>query len=53
MGLQRRLPTSNARARALPAFLIRYNTLRPHKTLGGTPPSKRLAERINPAAAHT
>ena len=45
-------PTSTARARALPAFLTRYNTTRPHKALGGIPPSKRLAERINPAAAY-
>lgn len=46
-------PTSAARRRALPAFLTRYNTIRPHKALGGIPPSKRLAERINPAAAYT
>ena len=46
-------PTSAARRRALPAFLTRYNTTRPHKALGGKPPAQRLAERINPAAAYT
>jgi transposase InsO family protein len=45
-------PTSAARRRALPAFLTRYNTTRPHKALGGIPPSKRLAERTNAAAAY-
>jgi len=45
-------PTSAARRRALPAFLTRYNTTRPHKALGGIPPTKRLAERINAAAAY-
>jgi transposase InsO family protein len=46
-------PTSHARRRALPAFLTRYNTTRPHKALGGIPPSQRLAERTNPAAAYS
>ncbi len=46
-------PTSAARRRTLPAFLSRYNTTRPHKALGGIPPSERLAERINAAAAYT
>ncbi len=46
-------PTSAARRRALPVFLTRYNTSRPHKALGGIPPSQRLAERINPAAAYS
>lgn len=46
-------PTSAARSRALPAFLDRYNNHRPHKALGGIPPAKRLAERINPAAANS
>ena len=46
-------PTSTARARALPAFLTRYNTLRPHKALDGIPPTQRLAERTNPAAAYS
>jgi transposase InsO family protein len=45
-------PTSTARRRALPAFLTRYNNTRPHKTLGGIPPAKRLAERTNPTAAY-
>jgi len=45
-------PTSRARARALPAFLNRYNQHRPHKALGGIPPAKRLGERINPTAAY-
>jgi transposase InsO family protein len=44
-------PTSAARRRALPAFLTRYNTTRPHKALGGIPPTKRLTERTNPTAA--
>src|SRR3954469_4221998 len=46
-------PTSAARRRALPVFLTRYNTSRPHKALGGIPPSQRLAERLNAAAANT
>jgi transposase InsO family protein len=46
-------PTSAHRRRALPAFINRYNTIRPHKALGGIPPSQRLAERINAAAAYT
>jgi transposase InsO family protein len=46
-------PTSTARRRALPAFLTRYNTTRPHTALGGIPPTKRLAERINAAAAYS
>jgi transposase InsO family protein len=46
-------PTSAARTRALPAFLTRYNTSRPHKALGGITPTKRLAERTNPAAAYS
>jgi transposase InsO family protein len=46
-------PSSAARTRALPAFLTRYNQQRPHGALGGIPPAKRLAERINPAAAYT
>ena len=46
-------PTSAARTRALPAFLTRYNTKRPHKALGGITPTQRLTERTNPAAAYT
>jgi transposase InsO family protein len=45
-------PTSAARTRALPAFLTRYNTKRPHKALGGITPTQRLTERTNPAAAY-
>lgn len=46
-------PTSAARRRALPAFLARYNTTRPHKSLGGIPPAQRLADRNNPATAYS
>jgi transposase InsO family protein len=46
-------PTSAARRRALPAFLTRYNTTRPHKALAGIPPAQRLAERTNATAAYT
>ena len=45
-------PTSAARTRALGAFLTRYNHHRPHKSLGGIPPAKRLAERLNAPAAY-
>ncbi len=44
-------PTSAARTRVLPGYLDWYNTTRPHKSLGGLPPAKRLAERINAAAS--
>ena len=46
-------PTSTARTRALAGFLSRYNNHRPHKALGGIPPAKRLAERLNAPAAYT
>jgi transposase InsO family protein len=46
-------PTSSARTRALPAFIDRYNTRRPHKALNGSPPIQRLTERLNAAAAYT
>ena len=46
-------PTSAARTRTLAVFLTRYNTIRPHKALGGIPPATRLAERTNPAAAYS
>ena len=46
-------PTSAARTRALPAFLTRYNTSRPHKALGGLTPANRLAERTKAPAADT
>lgn len=45
-------PTSAARTRALTAFLTRYNHHRPHKALGGSPPAKRLTERLNAPAAY-
>jgi len=44
-------PTSRSRTKALPAFLTRYNQHRPHQALNGSPPAKRLAERLNAAAA--
>ena len=46
-------PTSAARTRALTAFLTRYNHHRPHKALGGSPPAKRLTERLNAPAAYS
>jgi transposase InsO family protein len=46
-------PTSAARTRELTGFLTRYNHHRPHKALNGTPPAKRLAERLNAAAAYS
>lgn len=46
-------PTSTARTRALAGYLARYNTNRPHKALDGIPPAKRLAERLNAAAAYS
>jgi transposase InsO family protein len=45
-------PTSSARTRALPAFIDRYNTRRPHKALNGSPPIQRLTERLNAPAAY-
>jgi len=47
----RAYPTSAARTRALAGYLAWYNTTRPHKSLGGIPPARRLAERINAAAS--
>ena len=44
-------PNSQARTRALPGFLTRYNHHRPHKALSGSPPAERLAERLNATAA--
>jgi transposase InsO family protein len=35
--------TSAERARAMPAWLCHYNSLRPHSALGGRPPLSRLA----------
>ncbi len=45
-------PTSTARTRALPAFLDRYNNRRPHKALYGSPPTKRLTQRLNAPASN-
>ena len=46
-------PTSAARTAALPAFLERYNTRRPHRSLNGQTPIQRLAERNKTPAAYT
>ena len=35
--------SSAERARAMPAWLCRYNSLRPHSALGGNPPISRIA----------
>ena len=45
--------TSHARTGALPAFLTRYNTQRPHRSLNGQTPLQRLAQRNKTAAAYT
>jgi transposase InsO family protein len=47
--------SSPERARALPAWLDRYNRKRPHRALGRIPPMQRLAElqANNVAGAHT
>ena len=45
--------TSAERRAALPAFLTRYNTQRPHRSLNGQTPAQRLAERNKTAAAYT
>jgi transposase InsO family protein len=50
---QQPYPTSAARTAALPAFLERYNTRRPHRSLNGQTPFQRLAERNKTAAAYT
>ncbi len=45
--------TSSAERRAaLPAFLTRYNTQRPHRSLNGQTPHQRLTERNKTAAAY-
>lgn len=49
---QQPYPTSAARTAALPAFLERYNTRRPHRSLNGQTPFQRLAERNKTAAAY-
>jgi transposase InsO family protein len=43
--------TSAERRKALPGFLTRYNTQRPHRSLNGQTPLQRLAERNKTAAA--
>ena len=42
-----------ATSAALAAFLTRYNTQRPHRSLNGQTPFERLAERNKTAAAYT
>lgn len=49
---QQPYPTSAARTAALRAFLERYNTKRPHRSLNGQTPMQRLAERNKTAAAY-
>jgi transposase InsO family protein len=44
--------TSAERTAALDAFLTRYNTQRPHRSLNGQTPLERLAERNKTAAAY-
>lgn len=50
---QQPYPTSTARTAALPAFLTRYNTQRPHRSLNGQTPLERLAQRNKTAAAYS
>ncbi len=50
---QRPYATSAERRAALPAFLTRYNTQRPHRSLNGQTPIQRLTERNKTAAAYT
>ena len=45
--------TSAERRAALAAFLTRYNTQRPHRSLHGQTPAQRLAERNKTAAAYS
>jgi transposase InsO family protein len=45
--------TSAQRRAALPTFLTRYNTQRPHRSLNGQTPHQRLTERNKTAAAYT
>lgn len=45
--------SSRERRRALPAFLDHYNYRRPHRSLSGSPPAQRLAERNNVAGAYS
>jgi transposase InsO family protein len=50
---QRPYATSAERRAALPGFLTRYNTQRPHRSLNGQTPIERLAERNKTAAAYS
>jgi transposase InsO family protein len=50
---KRAYATSDERRTALAAFLTRYNTQRPHRSLNGQTPMQRLAERNKTAAAYT
>jgi transposase InsO family protein len=50
---QRPYATSAERTAALDAFLTRYNTQRPHRSLNGQTPMQRLAERNKTAAAYS
>jgi transposase InsO family protein len=50
---QRPYATSAERTAALAAFLTRYNTQRPHRSLNGHTPMQRLAERNKTAAAYS
>ncbi len=45
--------TNSERRLALPGFIDYYNTKRPHRALGGSPPAQRLVERNNVAGAYT
>jgi transposase InsO family protein len=45
--------TSAERRAALGAFLTRYNTQRPHRSLNGQTPAERLAQRNKTAAAYS
>jgi transposase InsO family protein len=45
--------SSAERHAALPAYLTRYNSQRPHRSLNGQTPFQRLAERNKTAAAYT
>jgi transposase InsO family protein len=45
--------TNTERRKALPAFLTRYNTKRPHRSLNRQTPLQRLAERNKTAAAYS
>ncbi|MDP9400667.1 MAG: integrase core domain-containing protein, partial [Actinomycetota bacterium] len=50
---KRPYPTSTQRRAALAAFLTRYNTQRPHRSLNGQTPLQRLADRNKTPAAYS